>query len=203
MKLSKTAVASILILMIFMLCYSGWLNDKAKGLKAENEQLLNNQDVLLTEAESYRVADSLNAVQVVELSLTLEEYKRYRAEDAALIKQLKAKVPDKVISANTQSNISINIPAHDTVYIKEDTPISVHRFDYKSKWFDINGCLYDDTVNLHIASRDALKIVESVEYKRFLGFLWYTNKVKRRQVDVVSENPATTITNIEYISVRH
>lgn len=203
MKLSKSAVISTLIIMLFMLCYMGWLNDKAKELKTENEQLLNNQDVLLTEAESYRVADSLNAIHVTELSLTLEEYKKYRAEDAALIKQLQAKVPDKVISTTTQSNVTLSIPVHDTIYIKEDEPISVQRFSYKSKWFDVNGCLYDDTVNLHIASRDALKIVESVEYKRFLGFLWYTNKVKKRQVDVVSENPATTITNVEYISVRH
>lgn len=201
MKLSKTASVVLLIVMLFMLCYADHINDKAKELKAENEQLRNNQDVLLTEAESYRVADSLNATQVVALSLTLEEYKKYRAEDAALIKQLKAKVPDRVISANTQSNVSISVPIRDTIVIREK-PTEVHCFSYNSKWIDIDGCLTSDTVELQIANRDALKVVESVEYKRFLGFLWYTNKVKRRQVDVVSENPATTITNVEYISVR-
>ena len=76
-------------------------------------------------------------------------------------------------------------------------------FNYKSKWTDVVGCvdLKRDTVELQISNRESLKIVETVKYKRFLGFLWKTNKVKSRQVDVVSQNPATSIVNVDYISI--
>ena len=56
-------------------------------------------------------------------------------------------------------------------------------------------------MELQISNRESLKIVETVKYKRFLGFLWKTNKVKSRQVDVVSQNPATSIVNVDYISI--
>lgn len=177
------------------------LDKKNKKLIAENERLADNQLVLLTEADSYRVADSLNATQVVALTLELDEYKKYRAEDAKLISQLKSKAIDKVISTNLQSNNYVNASVKtDTLYVDDS---SVRCFEYKSEWLDIEGCLAKDTAELQVESRDALKIIESVEYKRFLGFLWRTNKVKRRQVDVVSKNPATTITDVEYISVEH
>ena len=49
--------------------------------------------------------------------------------------------------------------------------------------------------------RDSLIIVESVKYKRFLGFLWKTNKVKNRQIDVVSKNPHTKIVGTELVVI--
>lgn len=201
MSLKNTLIFIMLAVIGVMLFQLDLLDKENKKLTAENERLVDNQEVLMTEADTYKVADSLNATQVVALSLTLDEYKKYRAEDAKLISQLKAKSVDKVVNTELQSNTHISIPVRtDTIYLEDER---LHCFEYNSKWIDIEGCLTNDTVELQIANRDALKIVESVEYKRFLGFLWRTNKVKRRQVDVVSENPATTITSIEYISVEH
>lgn len=51
-------------------------------------------------------------------------------------------------------------------------------------------------------NRDSLLVAETVKYKRFLGFLWKTSKVKDRKVDVVSKNPHTKILGVEFTTIR-
>lgn len=185
------------------------------NLLSENSRLKSNQDILLSEKESimaesqaYRVSDSLNAAKVSELQFTLKEYKKYRAQDLQLIEQLKVKKSDlqKVIDSQTETINSLSAKLNDSIRIDTVTNITdtLKCFDYKSKWTDVSGCidLKCDSINLQIKNRESLKIVETVVYKRFLGFLWKTNKVKDRQVDVVSENPNTTITNLDYVSIK-
>lgn len=184
------------------------------GLREENARLKNNQEVLLAEnrtitAESqrYKVCDSLNAIRASRLELTLKEYKTYRSDDLRLIKQLKTKRAnlEKIITSKSETIMALSVPLIDSV--KVDTVSGndslIKCFSYTSEWTDIKGCadLEKDTVSLQINNRESLKVVESVTYKRFLGFLWKTSKVKSRQVDVVSENPNTKITNCEYVSI--
>lgn len=188
---------------------------KIHRLKEENTRLLSNQEILLTqkqtimaESQAYRVSDSLNAAKVSELQFTLKEYKKYRAQDLQLIEQLKVKKSDlqKVIDSQTETINSLSAKLNDSIRIDTTTNTvdTLKCFDYKSKWTDVFGCidLKRDSINLQIRNRESLKIVETVVYKRFLGFLWKTNKVKDRQVDVVSENPNTTITNLDYVSIK-
>lgn len=188
---------------------------KINSLKEENARLKSNQEILLTqkqtimaESQAYKVSDSLNAVQVSELGLTLKEYKRYRSEDLKLIEQLKAGKSDlqKIITSQYETISTLSAKLQDSIRIDTTTnqADTLKCFDYKSKWTDVNGCidLRRDTVELQINNRESLKVVETVMYKRFLGFLWKTNKVKNRQVDVVSENPNTKIMNCEYISIK-
>lgn len=179
------------------------ISKENKKLKTENTRLANNQERLLSETNFYKVADSLNAAQIYSLELTLKEYKKYRAEDAKLISQLKAKEAHAIVGTNTQTNIAISAPVYDSIRV--DTVYretkNVQHFNYSSKWLDVEGDITNDTIELRAVSRDALKIVESVEYKRFLGFLWKTSKIKRRQVDVVSKNPNTDIISVDYICI--
>lgn len=184
------------------------------GLREENARLKSNQDVLLAEnrtitaeSQKYKVCDSLNAIRASRLELTLKEYKNYRSDDLRLIKQLKTKRAnlEKIITSKSETITALSVPLIDSV--KVDTVSGndslIKCFSYTSKWTDIKGCadLEKDTVSLQINNRESLKVVESVTYKRFLGFLWKTSKVKSRQVDVVSENPNTKITNCEYVSI--
>lgn len=198
----KIAIIAIAVLAL-VLAFS-----KIQKLKEENNRLLSNQEILLTqkqtimaESQAYKVSDSLNAAKVSELQFTLKEYKKYRAQDLQFIEQLKVKKSDlqKVIDSQTETINSLSAKLNDSIRI--DT---LKCFDYKSKWTDVSGCidLRRDSINLQIRNRESLKIVETVVYKRFLGFLWKTNKVKDRQVDVVSENPHTTITNLDYVSIK-
>lgn len=190
-------------------------------LREENKRLESNQEILLSqnvittaESQRYKVSDSLNAARVSQLELTLAEYKRFRSEDYELIKQLKTSKSDlqKVISSQSATINKLNAQLKDsiinkpvivdsTLQFKTDT---LKCFEYNSKWTDISGCfdLNTDSVCIELENRESLKIVESVTYKRFLGFLWKTNKIKSRQVDVVSENPNTEIISVEYISIK-
>lgn len=205
----KIAIIAVAILALVLAFH------KIHKLKEENARLLSNQEILLTqkqtimaESQAYRVSDSLNAAKVSELQFTLKEYKKYRAQDLQLIEQLKVKKSDlqKVIDSQTETINSLSAKLNDSIRIDTvtNTADTLKCFDYKSKWTDVSGCidLKRNSINLQIKNRESLKIVETIVYKRFLGFLWKTNKVKDRQVDVVSENPNTTITNLDYISIK-
>lgn len=205
----KIAIIAVAILALVLAFH------KIHKLKEENARLLSNQEILLTqkqtimaESQAYRVSDSLNAAKVSELQFTLKEYKKYRAQDLQLIEQLKVKKSDlqKVIDSQTETINSLSAKLNDSIRIDTITNVAdtLKCFDYKSKWTDVSGCidLKHDSINLQIKNRESLKIVETVVYKRFLGFLWKTNKVKDRQVDVVSENPNTTIINLDYVSIK-
>ena len=204
-KIGIIAVAIILIVIAGI---------RIKNLKEENNMLKSNQEVLLSEKESimaqsqlYKVSDSLNAAKVTELQLSLSEYKKYRKQDLKLIEQLKVSKSDlqRVISSQTETINLLSAKLSDSIRIDTTTNTvdTLKCFNYKSKWTDVAGYvdLKRDTVELQISNRESLKIVETVKYKRFLGFLWKTNKVKSRQVDVISQNPATSIVNVDYISI--
>lgn len=205
----KIAIIAVAILALVLAFH------KIHKLKEENARLLSNQEILLTqkqttmaESQAYRVSDSLNAAKVSELQFTLKEYKKYRAQDLQLIEQLKIKKSDlqKVINSQTETMNSLSAKLNDSIRIDITTNAAdtLNCFNYKSKWADVSGCidLKRDSINLQIKNRESLKIVETVVYKRFLGFLWKTSKVKDRQIDVVSENPNTRIINLDYISIK-
>lgn len=205
-KISIIAVAVLLLVIAF---------HRISILKEENARLKSNQEILLTEnqvimaeSQKYKVSDSLSAARVSQLKFTLKEYKKYRSEDLELIEQLKAGKSDlqRIISSQSETINTLSAKLNDSIRIDTITNITdtLKCFNYKSKWTDINGCisLRHDSIDIQIKNRESLKIVETVSYKRFLGFLWKTSKVKSRQVDIVSENPNTEITNCEYISIK-
>lgn len=205
-KISIIAVAVLLLVIAF---------HRISILKEENARLKSNQEILLTEnqvimaeSQKYKVSDSLSAAKVSQLELTLKEYKKYRSKDLEFIEQLKAGKSDlqRIISSQSETINILSAKLNDSIRIDTITNITdtLKCFNYKSKWTDINGCisLRHDSIDIQIKNRESLKIVETVSYKRFLGFLWKTSKVKSRQVDIVSENPNTEITNCEYISIK-
>ena len=88
------------------------------------------------------------------------------------------------------------------VYLPGDTVTTVLRcIEYSDKWVDFDGCIKNNTFSGKIITRDSLLITEPVQYKRFLNFLWKTKKIKNRQIDVVSKNPATKILGVEFVTI--
>lgn len=179
----------------------------AVDLRSENRRLRSNQELLMQDREEalaqmrrYKVSDSLNAMSASQLRFTLAEYKRYRATDLALVNELKSRKDDleRVVATQLSAIEDLRALLRDTVTPSGDT---VRCFDYVSEWTDVRGCLSGDTVSLEMEHRESLKVVETVQRKRFLGFLWKTNKVKSRRVDVVSSNPHTTVVGVDYVGI--
>lgn len=180
-----------------------WADRTINRLTAERDKYRNNTETLLSDVETYRVRDSLNAARVQSLELTVSEFERFRAADAALIKQLKARNRDLAAVNKTQSQTIIELQAapRDTFIIRDSIPIPAVAVHCGDAWFDFDGLLTATEFTGTLANRDSLLIAESVQYKRFLGFLWKTNKVKNRRVDVVSKNPHTSILGVEHVVI--
>lgn len=69
-----------------------WFQQKRiNNLTVERDKYRSNTETLLQDVRTYQTKDSLNAAKVGNLELKLSEYKKYRADDAALIKSLQTK----------------------------------------------------------------------------------------------------------------
>lgn len=179
---------------------------KIKRLTDERDKYRSNTEALLADVERYQTKDSLNAVTVGVLQLKLSEFEKYRADDAALIKTLQTKNRDlqAVTTAQLQTINELRGTVRDSiVYLPGDTVTTVLRcVDIIDPWFELHGCATPagDFTGTFV-NRDSLLIAATVKYKRFLGFLWKTRKVKNRKIDAVSKNPNTDILGVEYIEI--
>lgn len=180
------------------------INETAK-LQEENKRLVNNQITLLDSMQTYKVADSLNVAKINVLELSLSDYKKYRKENVALIKKLKADKLSATTSINATTSTNIKTATKDSIIYKDRVvPIdTVKQINYNSKWTSVYGYLANDTINLNIINREELLVVESFVKKRFIGIklpIWLFG-YKTKSVNVVSKNPNTEINNLEYIQI--
>ena len=89
----------------------------------------------------------------------------------------------------------------DTLIIRDSIPIPARVVRCGDAWYDFEGLMTEDTFEGNLASRDSIVVTETVKYKRFLGFLWKTNKVKSRKVNIVNRNPHSKIIGAECIVI--
>lgn len=179
---------------------------KIEKLTDERNRYRGNTETLLQDVETYKTKDSLNAAKVGVLELKLSEFEKYRASDAELIKTLQTKNRDleRVTTTQMETINELRATVRDSVvYLPGDTVTTVLRcVDIVEPYFELHGCATPDGqfTGTHI-NRDSLLIVETVQYKRWLGFLWKTKKIKNRQIDVVSKNPTTKILGVEFVTI--
>lgn len=198
-KLTPYLVIIILFGIIGLLC--GRISVHKKNLDRIKENmgiLLESNNDLILKVHHYQTQDSLNVAQIRSLELTAKEFKTYREEDAKLIKSLKIRNKDleALVSTKLETRDTILVAVHDTIP-------GVATFNYTSTWTDLSGTIdmIKDTMQIDIANREDLEVIESVTRKRFLGFLWYCKRLESRKVDVVSHNPNTTIKNVSYTKI--
>lgn len=189
-----TAAIMVAVLMVISYQYN-----RINKLEQECTRHERNTETLMGDVETFRVRDSLNAAKVQGLELTLSEFKRFRADDAALIKDLQIKNRNLAAINKTQAETIIRLSAtgRDTVVIRDSIPVPALTFHCGDEWFDFDGLLVDRQMTGKLANRDILTLVESVKYKRFL--FWKTKRVKERTLNAVSQNPHTTIIDMEHI----
>ena len=196
----------ILAAIIMAVAAAFWFQQKRiNNLTVERDKYRSNTETLLQDVRTYQTKDSLNAAKVGNLELKLSEYKKYRADDAALIKSLQTKNREleRVTTTQMETINELRATVRDSiVYLPGDTVTTVVRcIEYSDKWVDFDGCIINNTFSGKIITRDSLLITETVQYKRWLGFLWKTKRIKNREFDIVSKNPHTKITGFEVITI--
>lgn len=180
---------------------------KIEKLTDERNRYRGNTETLLQDVETYKTKDSLNAAKVGVLELKLSEFERYRASDAELIKNLQTKNREleAVTTAQMETITQLRGTVRDSiVYLPGDTTKTVLKcVDISDPWFSLNGCATPDgKFTGTFINRDSILIVETIEYKRFLNFLWKTKKIKNRDFRIISRNPHTKILGFEVVTIR-
>lgn len=146
----------------------------------------------MKDIKSYKIRDSLNAVSVSALNLTIDELKEYRADDAQTIKELGIKTSILRLWLNRDSFNRNNLcrPLAST----SDRPDCL---EVNSKWSHVIACFKDSTVYYNI--RDSLAaIVHRIPKRKFLWWSWGTKGYK---LELVNFNPNTKIDYNEFIKV--
>ena len=196
-------ISAILIVLCAVLCHiANDLNKQVKRLKA-------NETTLLSNAEAYRVNDRLSAIRISQLQLSLSQFEKYRAEDQALIKSLRVdnKELQDIITSTSETNRKLQLKLKDSLRVDTITQYidTLKCFSFKDSWTALSGCFHKDTTTFSIQNIDSLISVTNVERKRFLFFKlpvkWFGYRSK--QATILSKNPYTTISHIEYITINH
>lgn len=156
---------------------------------------------LLDSLEQFKINDSLNAVTTKSLYLTINDLKKYRADDYKLIKSLKSKIGSneiKTVIKPVIENHTKFTTLYDTIYLD-----STKHFRYKNRWTDLNGIVYKDSIHIDIKNKEELIITENLIKKKFLFFKLPVKLFgyKSKNISVISKNPNTNIIKTEYINV--
>ena len=184
-----------------LLVFAGFQQNAIDNLKQERNRYERNAESLLLDVTQYKIRDSLNAAKVGALELTIQEYERFRADDAELIKQLKQRNRDLAAVNKTQFQTIIDLRAvpRDTVVVRDTVRVPAVAVHCGDEWFDFDGILTEKEFTGKMQHRDSLLLVESIRYKRFLW--WKTKRIKDRQLDCVSKSPHNFIRGLEYVVI--
>ena len=200
----KKIIIILGVLVVVLVAY--FLNVRVSQLKHDRDTYKRNNAVLLNDVKYYRALDSLNAAKVGVLVLSIQDYERFMKEDADLINKLKRKNEELQNFSKIQAETIIKIRAQvkdSLIYIPGDTAYqSIPCVSFRDSWTNIEACVYNDTLIGDIQIRDSLILYETIIYKRFLGVLWKTKKIKERSFNIVSKNPYTEIKGVEVVSIR-
>lgn len=180
----------LIITAVFIALLSGvaFLLRQNKALRMEAKRQAGNVSTLMEDAKKYKIRDSLNVLSVSALSLTVNELKKYRADDAKLIKELKLRPKDVQYITHTET-----VTRDSLVYV----PDSDSCFHYRDKWLSIDACLRDSS--MVVQSRDSIVQVMHAVYKH--RFLWWRWGLKGIKQEVVNFNPNVSIRYYIFIKI--
>lgn len=192
----------ILLTAILLLSLTVWFQQRRGArLVKERDKYQMNSDAMLSDLKRWQVDSTTMAVDVKSLRLSVDEYERYRAEDAAKIKQMGVKIKnlEAVAKHNIEVNAPINATVRDSVVIRDTVPVLVKAVAMNTPHIQLNGIIENNslvgTVHLPVVLHQAIW----VEYKRRWLF-W--KKVKAVHQTITTDNPHVQITYSEYIHIQ-
>lgn len=168
-------------------------------LASERDRYQANNSTLLSELTRVRIDSMTLAVDAKGLRLTVEEYKRFRTQDAETIKKLGIKIKNLEASAKHQLEMGAPIDAvvKDTVIIHDTVPLLRQKVEMITPHIQITGIIENCRLKGQIRVPVTLNQAIWVEYKGW----WLWKRIKAVHQTISSDNPYLRIKYTEYIKI--
>lgn len=169
-------------------------------LANERDRYQANNTALLSEVRRMRIDSTTLAVDTKGLRLTVEEYKRFRAQDAETIKKLGVKIKNLEAAAKHQLEVGgpIDAVVKDTVFIRDTVPLLRQKVEMITPHIQFTGMIEDSRLKGQIRVPVTLNQAIWVEYKGW----WFWKRVKAIHQSISSNNPYVEIQYSEYIKIK-
>ena len=169
-------------------------------LANERDRYQANNTALLSEVRRMRIDSTTLAVDVEGLRLTVDEYKRFRAQDAETIKKLGVKIKNLEAAAKHQLEVGgpIDAAVKDTVIIRDTVPLLRQKVEMITPHIQLAGMIEDSRLKGQIRVPVTLNQAIWVEYKGW----WFWKRVKAIHQSISSDNPYVDIKYTEYIQIQ-
>lgn len=169
-------------------------------LKAERDRYQSNSTALLSEVKRIRVDSATMALDARTLQLTLDEYKRFRAEDAATIKRLGVRIRNLEAAARHEVEVAgpIDAVVRDTVVVQDTVPVLRQKVEMLTPHIELSGIIEDERLKGSIRIPVTLNQAVWVEYRGW----WFWKRVKAVHQSISSDNPYVEIKYSEYIKIK-
>lgn len=169
-------------------------------LANERDRYQANNTALLSEVRRMRIDSTTLAVDTKGLRLTVEEYKRFRAQDAETIKKLGVKIKNLEAAAKHQLEVGgpIDAAVKDTVIIRDTVPLLRQKVEMITPHIQFTGMIEDSRLKGQIRVPVTLNQAIWVEYKGW----WFWKRVKAIHQSISSDNPYVDIKYTEYIQIQ-
>lgn len=168
----------------------------------ERDSYKSNTEALMSEVRRIQADSSTMALDIKTLTMSLDEYKRFRAEDEEKIKKLGIRIKD--LEATAKHNVEVDAPIDaeikDSVMIRDTVPVFLKAVRMDTPYLKINGIIENDRLTGKINLPVTLNQAFWIEYKH--KFLWWRWKVKAIHQTILSDNPYVEIKYSEYIKIK-
>ena len=169
-------------------------------MASERDRYQANNTALLSEVRRIRIDSTTLAVDAEGLRLTVDEYKRFRAQDAETIKKLGVKIKNLEAAAKHQLEVGgpIDAVVKDTVIIRDTVPLFRQKVEMITPHIQLTGMIEDSRLKGQIRVPVTLNQAIWVEYKGW----WFWKRVKAIHQSISSNNPYVEIQYSEYIKIK-
>lgn len=171
-------------------------------MKKERDTYQSNTHALLADARHVRIDSAMMASTIQVLNLSVDEYKKYRMEDAATIKKMGIRIND--LEAAGRHDVEVNAPVDatvkDTTVIRDTVKVIVKAVKMETPYIKLIGIIEDNHLKGNIHLPVHLHQAFWVEYKH--RFLWWRWKVKAIHQTISSDNPYVEIKYTEFINLK-
>ena len=192
---------SFLIIAVFSGITISLLRSRQRLIE-EKDSYKSNTEALMSEVRRIQADSSTMALDIKTLTMSLDEYKRFRAEDEEKIKKLGIRIKD--LEATAKHNVEVDAPIDaeikDSVMIRDTVPVFLKAVKMDTPYLKINGIIENDRLTGKINLPVTLNQAFWIEYKH--KFLWWRWKVKAIHQTISSDNPYVEIKYSEYIKIK-